>query len=153
LKKLPLGTMGCLPKIKNLPKNFLVLNGDIITNLNFRKFFNKHINSKKIFTISAISRKNKVDYGVLKIDQKNNLINFFEKPISKYLVSMGVYALNNKVIKYIPKDNKIFGFDHLMKIFLKKKINVQVLTHDKKWLDIGRLEDYMKIIDKFRSGF
>lgn len=121
IEKMPLGTMGCLPKIKNLPKNFLVLNGDIITNLNFRKFFNKHINSKKIFTISAISRKNKVDYGVLKIDQKNNLINFFEKPISKYLVSMGVYALNNKVIKYIPKDNKIFGFDHLMKIFLKKK--------------------------------
>lgn len=147
IEKTPLGTMGCLKRIKRLPKNFLVLNGDILTDLNFLKFFNQHTKLNKIFSIAAKKRKNQVDYGVLKVNNKKMLIDFKEKPIDQFLVSMGVYAVNKKIIDYIPNRNAIFGFDHLMKKLLNKNININVIEHNKKWLDIGRVEDYMKLLD------
>lgn len=145
-EKKPLGTMGPLNIIKNLPTNFLVMNGDILTSLNLKVFFKNHLNSKNIFTISTIKRNHVIDYGV--IENKNQkMINFFEKPKKNFQVSMGVYGVNKKILRYIPK-NKNFGFDNLMKLFLKKKISVNLFFFKGLWLDIGRQSDYLKAQDK-----
>ena len=141
-EKKPLGTMGPLKLIKKLPNNFLVMNGDILSSLNINNFFEKHIKSKSMFTISTISRKHVIDYGVIKY-KKNKMIDFIEKPKKNYQVSMGIYGVNKNVIKYIPK-NKYYGFDHLMKQFLKRKIDVNLFFYNGLWLDIGRQNDYMK---------
>lgn len=141
-EKKPLGTMGPLKLIKKMPNNFLVMNGDILTNLNLSKFFIKHVRSKSIFTISTISRDHLIDYGVIKFN-KNKVTSFIEKPKKNFNVSMGVYAINKRVIKYIPK-NKYYGFDHLMKKFLKKNIDINLFFFDGLWLDIGRQNDYIK---------
>ena len=141
-EKKPLGTMGPLNLIKKLPNNFLVMNGDILSSLNINNFFEKHIKSKSIFTISTISRNHVIDYGVIKY-KKNKMIDFIEKPKKNYQVSMGIYAVNKNVIKYIPK-NKYYGFDHLMKQFLKREIDVNLFFYNGLWLDIGRQNDYMK---------
>ena len=137
----PLGTMGPLKIIDELPCNFLVMNGDILTNLNYKNFLNKHINSQKVFSISTTTRRDTVDYGVIE-HKENKMVNFLEKPKKKYQVSMGVYGVSKKVLKYIPK-NKFFGFDDLMRLFLKKKINVNLIFFKGFWLDIGRNSDYM----------
>jgi len=148
LEKEPLGTMGPLKLISDLPDNFLVMNGDILTDLNFTNLFNKHIYSKAIFTISSFNREHKIDYGVLEVDDKKFLKGFLEKPTSTFEVSMGVYVVNRKILSYIPKD-KPYGFDDLMSALLNDNISVKVIKHNGYWLDIGRPDDYMQAIDEF----
>ena len=79
----PLGTMGPLQNIKNLPENFLVMNGDIITDLNYSSFFEEHVKNTSIFTISSFERDEQVDYGVLS-SENGLLTKLSEKPLMKY---------------------------------------------------------------------
>ena len=85
--------MGPLRGIKNLPENFLVMNGDILTDLNFNKLYRIHIENKNLFTISSYKRKELIDYGLLETNKKNNLAKFVEKPHKIYQVSMGIYII------------------------------------------------------------
>lgn len=143
LESKPLSTMGPLKLINNLPENFLVMNGDVLTNLNFADFFEEHVKEKNIFTISAFTREDKVDYGVLQTDAGNNLIHFLEKPVNKYNVSMGVYMANKEILDYIPK-NEFYGFDHLMLDLIKHAKPAKVKVFSGYWMDIGRPDDYEK---------
>ena len=72
--------MGPLKQISDLPNNFLVMNGDILTNLNFESFHNDHVRDNEIYTISSYKRSQKVDYGVLECTRDNYLESFEEKP-------------------------------------------------------------------------
>lgn len=142
--------MGPLKLIDNLPDNFLVMNGDILSNINFRAFHDYHINKNNIFTISAYQREQKTEYGVLEINNHDYLTDFKEKPVTKYDVSMGIYMLNKSVLDYIPAE-KEYGFDKLMMDLLKAKNPASVKRFDGYWLDIGRPDDYIQAIDEFES--
>ncbi len=148
LEHRPLGTMGPLKLIKDLPLNFLVMNGDILTDLNFSKFFDEHVKTKSLFTISSFERSEKVDYGVLTLNSNGMLDSFLEKPIYKFIVSMGIYAVNKNAVGLIPK-NKKFGFDDLMIKIIKKNLPVSPKLHDGYWLDIGRPDDYFRAIEEW----
>lgn len=143
----PLSTMAPLKLIKDLPENFLVMNGDVLTDLDFKEFYNFHVGKGEIFTISAQERIEQSEYGVLDLND-HYLTGFREKPQNTYTVSMGIYMANKAVLDYIPK-NKSFGFDHLMLEFLEKKQPVLVKKHKGYWLDIGRPADYNKANDEF----
>jgi NDP-mannose synthase len=145
----PLGTMGPLKNIIDLPENFLVMNGDIITDLDYGSFHAVHSKGKFIFTISSFERNEQVDYGVI-TSEKGLLKELSEKPLIKYEVSMGVYMLSKKVLDFIPK-NKEFGFDQLMYKLLKNDKKVSVKKHKKYWLDIGRPSDYQIAINDYES--
>ena len=151
IEKKSLGTVGPLHLIKNLPSNFLLMNGDILTDLNYKKLFNKHTKNKNLFTINTYERKQFVDFGVLGINKKNQLINFKEKPTYKYLVSMGIYFSNKEILKYIPQ-NINFGFDQLMlKIIKRNKIRIESFLHKGYWLDIGRPDDYEQALLDYKD--
>ena len=75
----PLGTIGPLNLINDLPQNFLVMNGDVLTDLDFGAFYDEHVRSNKIFTVSSYERYQKIDYGVLVSNEDNILQNFREK--------------------------------------------------------------------------
>lgn len=148
LEENALGTMGPLKIIENLPENFLVMNGDILTDLDFSTFHDSHIIDENIFTISSYLREQLIDYGVLEKNADGNLIRLREKPVHSYEVSMGIYMVNKKVLDYIP-DNVLFGFDNLMHAMIEKKDRVIVKRYNGYWLDIGRPDDYMQAIDEF----
>ncbi len=148
LEHQPLGTMGPLRLINDLPENFLVMNGDILTDLDFADFHQRHVANNELFSISSYMRKQEIDYGVLNTDLNSNLIGFREKPKYDYEVSMGVYMVNSEVLNSIPK-NKLYGFDGLMLELLDKNIKVNVERFEGYWLDIGRPDDYEKAIDEF----
>ncbi len=143
----PLGTMGPLSNIHDLPENFLVMNGDILTDLDFDFFYKYHIEKGAIFTICSKERSQLIDYGVLESDSNGFLMNFNEKPKHNYLVSMGIYMVNKEVIKAIP--NCFYGFDSLMLDLLKKKEKICIKKFTGYWLDIGRPDDYEKAIEDF----
>jgi len=150
VEDVPLSTMGPLKMISDLPENFLIMNGDVLTDLNYSQFYDYHVHNQKIFTISAYKRKEKIDYGVLKINEDSNLSGFDEKPTPTYNVSMGVYMANQEILEYIP-ENTPYGFDSLMYDLLKSKNDVNVRFFDGYWLDIGRPDDYSQAIDIFKD--
>ena len=148
LEDRPLGTMGPLRLIADLPEHFLVMNGDVLTELDFAALFKAHVASEAIFTISSSRREEVIDYGVLETDGNGRLIGFREKPRSYYEVSMGVYILSARVLHYIPPD-RLYGFDHLMLDLVAAGERVAVRRFDGYWLDIGRPDDYARAIDEF----
>ena len=100
-------------------KNFLLLNGDVLTDLNFEKFYSQHIKNKTIFSIASNLREENIDYGVLEVDNESCLKQFKEKPKVNYQVSMGVYMNNKEILNFIP-DDTYYGFDNLMLFLLKE---------------------------------
>jgi len=148
LEDKPLSTMGPLTLVPDLPENFLVMNGDVLTDLDFGAFFNFHVDNGNNFTIGSFKREEKIDYGVLIANETNQLTNFEEKPHYNFLVSMGIYMVNRNVVDYIPK-NEFFGFDHLMKLLINRKNYPSVYNFNGYWLDIGRPDDYEKAIEKY----
>jgi NDP-sugar pyrophosphorylase family protein len=148
LESTPLSTIGPLKLIADLPDQFLLMNGDVLTDLSFAGLLDQHRASTAAFTVSAARRRHTIDYGVLKTDASGALIGFDEKPSVDYLVSMGVYVMNRTVLETVPSGVP-YGFDHLMADLLARQARVNVLVHDGYWLDIGRPDDYLKAIDEF----
>jgi len=151
LEDQPLSTMGPLSLIDDLPDNFLVMNGDILTDLDYETFYNDHVTQQNIFTISSYVREQVNLYGVLETDENNKLIDFKEKPITRFEVSMGIYILNKAIMDFIPY-NKPYGFDHLMLDLIAAEKNAKVRPFKGYWLDIGRPDDYMVAIDEFEKN-
>lgn len=150
-----LGTMGPLHLIDDLPDDFLVMNGDILTDINYKTLFDEHEGSNAPFTISSSIRESKIDYGVLEVDEKNFLNGFSEKPSQHFQVSMGIYVLSRSICDLIPNDT-YFGFDDLMLAMLNEDLRVAVRPFNGYWLDIGRSDDYetaIEIFDDHRNIF
>lgn len=146
----PLSTMGPLRLIKDLPEDFLVMNGDILTDLDYAAFFEYHVRCRNLFTISAHVREQLIDFGVLELDNAGKLSGFKEKPRLEYDVSMGVYMANRKVLDFIPHD-ATYGFDHLMLDLIAAKQPAAVRRYEGYWLDIGRPDDYAQAIEEFEK--
>lgn len=150
LETKPLSTIGPLKLIRDLPEHFLLMNGDVLTDLNLKRLYEDHVNANRLFTVAASQRHHVVDYGVLDTEEKGKLVGFREKPSYDYTVSMGVYIVNRKVLEMVPEDTR-YGFDNLMMDCLKAGHPVHVEMHNGYWLDIGRVDDYMKAIDDFEE--
>jgi NDP-sugar pyrophosphorylase family protein len=148
LEDKPLSTMGPLKLISNLPDDFLILNGDVLTDLNFSDFFEYHCTNENIFTISSYQREQKSEYGVLEVNNEYKLFGFKEKPTIWYDVSMGIYAANKQILDMIP-ENTVYGFDHLMLNLIEQKNYASVKNHSGYWLDIGRPDDYEIATEEF----
>ena len=144
----PLGTMGPLRLIPDLPEHFLVMNGDVLTDLDFAGFHGEHAAADRLFTISSHFRQHKVDYGVLMPDAHGILQGFEEKPVTGYEVSMGIYMVSRRILQYVPPQ-RAFGFDELMRDLLAARETVYVRRFDGYWLDIGRVDDYEQAIAEF----
>jgi NDP-sugar pyrophosphorylase family protein len=139
----PLGTMGPLKLIADLPENFLVMNGDVLTDFNFGKFYESHLNDRAVLSVATIKREAPIDFGVLTTGEDWHITGFQEKPAYTFDVSMGIYALNRKAVEFIP-EGVPFGFDQLVLALLKSGEPIRAYPHQGFWLDIGRPADYDK---------
>jgi len=149
LESEPLGTIAPLRLIGDLPDHFLVINADVLSDLDLSRFLDEHIASGAIFTIGATNRDQILDYGVLGVEGER-LVNFREKPKLPQLVSMGIYAVDRRVLDHIPP-NGPFGFDQLMLKLIEVGEPVHVKRHDGYWLDIGRPDDYERATIEFEK--
>jgi NDP-sugar pyrophosphorylase family protein len=138
----PLGTAGPLALMKDeLNETFLMMNGDVLSTLNYFDLVNYHKMDGAIATIALKKRRVKIDFGVPEMDEDNNIIGYTEKPEIEYLVSMGVYVFEPLVLDYI-KPNEYLDFPDLIKRLIYGKATVKGYIYDGHWLDIGRPEDY-----------
>lgn len=146
----PLNTAGALKLISGLEENFLVMNGDVLTNLDYAKFFQAHLDRKSAATISTYPRESKIDLGVLETDAQGILQNYIEKPTYYFDVSMGIYALKSEMLSLIQPGEAIGMPDLLLRV--KESGNpVHCVKMPCYWLDIGRMDDYERAQEKFSS--
>jgi len=147
VEKEPLGTAGPLKLISGLGRDFLVLNGDVLTDLDFKSFLDFHLKTGAVATIASFRRNLDIDFGVIET-KGNRVIDYYEKPRIESLVSMGVYAFRRDILKYIPS-RRPFDFPELVHVLLDNDIHPAVYRHRGEWLDIGRPDDYKKAVQIF----
>jgi NDP-mannose synthase len=136
-----LSTIGPLTLIQDLPQDFLVMNGDILTDINYSELMNYHKENKSSVTVAVNKRNVCLDFGIIEYDDSKKLNGFKEKPTLSYDVSMGVYCLKKQAVDGL-NVNEFYGFDNLMYDSLQRNNDVSIYPHDGFWKDIGRHEDY-----------
>lgn len=148
----PLGTAGPLKLIDpdSIQDNFIVMNGDVLTDLNFLDFFQYHKKNNALCTIAMYQKPVKINLGVLET-QNNRIIDYIEKPVLNYNVSMGVYAFKKEALNYIP-DNAFFDFPDLIKTLIEQDKPVMGYKFNDHWLDIGTPSDYDVAIETFETN-
>jgi NDP-sugar pyrophosphorylase family protein len=139
----PLGTVGALSLLRDeLDSTFLVLNGDLLTDLSLNAFVSGHREHGCALTIATVEKDIRMDFGVIE-SSNGRVARFREKPHLRHLVSMGVYCMEPEMIDHIPLGIP-FGFDDLMFRMLDLGIPVSTFLHSGFWLDIGRPEDFQR---------
>lgn len=153
LEKEALGTAGPISLVMNdLEENFLVLNGDLLTTINFSNIFDAHIKSKAAATISTFSRKVNIDFGVLELNKNSELEKYIEKPTYDYKVSMGINVFRKNSIKSFIKKGQYLDIPNLMMALRSNGKKVFCYEEDCSWLDIGRVDDYKDAVTVFSKN-
>jgi NDP-sugar pyrophosphorylase family protein len=150
----PLGTVGPLADIEELDDSFLVMNGDVLTALDYGHLYDVHRESGNLLTIASHRRVVRTEYGVLHYASQNgNMLDvsgFEEKPEIPYVVSMGVYVLEPAALDYIEAGQALDLPDLVLRL-LGEGRQVGSYLYDGYWLDIGRHEDYEKALIEFEQ--
>jgi NDP-sugar pyrophosphorylase family protein len=146
----PTGTAGSLSLIDGLTETFLVMNGDLLTNLDFDALVEFHRRQGAALTIAAHTRSVKIDLGVLDIDAERRVTGYREKPTSTYAVSMGIYVYEPRVLKYVER-GKYLDFPDLVLRLLARRERVVAYPAECLWLDIGRPDDYGRAQELFNG--
>lgn len=150
-----LGTAGPLSLMRDCfddGEDFVLINGDIFTQLNFSKMINYHQKGKYCITIGFRTYEHKLPFGVLELEG-TKLCGIVEKPSTAYNVSAGIYVLNASVIKFVPSD-KFFTIPDLVNKLLETKSNIGVYHIEEYWLgieNIDHINEAIKELNKFES--
>jgi len=139
----PTGTAGSLARVAGLDDTFMVMNGDVLTNLDYSALLAAHKASGAALTIAAHSKAEKIELGVLEAGADGRLTGYIEKPTQVYEVSMGVYVYEPRVLSLIEPDTYL-DFPDLVRMLIANGEHVNVFRNDAFWLDIGRPADYAR---------
>jgi NDP-sugar pyrophosphorylase family protein len=146
----PLGTAGPIALVPDLSDTFLVMNGDLLTTIDYSAMLSYHRERGALATIACYQRDVKIDLGVIEIGADNWVANYIEKPTYHYAVSMGIYLFEPAILKYI-KPNQRLDLPDLVMNLMKQGQRVNVFNFDGYWLDIGRHDDYEKAVEEFSA--
>ncbi len=146
----PLGTVGPLALIDDLPETFLVMNGDVLTTLCYDRFFEAHVASGADLTIACHRCNTKIDLGVIEFNGRMEVTDYREKPVLPYDASMGIYLFDRTVLEEFTRGDYI-DFPTIVKAMVAAGKSVKVYLSDTEWLDIGRPDDYARASEQFEE--
>ncbi len=148
--KTPLGTAGPIKKAEKLighDESFLVINGDILTNLNYHELLETHKKTHATATIALHQVEDPTRYGVARIAKDNRITRFIEKPpkdtAPSSLINAGVYALSPRIFQYIPKGRAVSIEREIFPKLVQRGTLYGHVTTDM-WIDIGKPEEYLQ---------
>ena len=151
----PLGTAGPLSLMRDCfsdGETFILMNGDIITQLNFSRMIDYHQKGKYCITLGYRTYEHKLPFGVLELEG-NNLCGVVEKPSTAYNVSAGIYVLDASVINYVPAKT-FFTMPDLANKLLQKKYRIGAYRIEEYWLGIENIDHFneaIKELNKFET--
>ena len=147
-----MGTAGALSLLLHKPKEpFFVMNGDLLTNVNFENMLEFHIQNNAVATMAVRGYDFQVPYGVVNI-KEGRIVSIEEKPVQKFFVNAGIYVLNPECINEIPKD-EFFDMPTLFEMLIKKDKKTISFPLREYWLDIGQIEEYKKANKEYHEVF
>ncbi|MAS50322.1 MAG: hypothetical protein CL712_00075 [Chloroflexi bacterium] len=136
-----MGTVGSLSLMKNfLDDNFIVLNGDLFTSINYKKMLNKFNKTAADAMICVKKEATTSPYGVVSYDENDQLIAITEKPTYFDWINAGIYLFSPGIISHIKKE--YFDMPDLLRTLKKENKKIIIFDIGEKWLDIGKVEDY-----------
>jgi NDP-sugar pyrophosphorylase family protein len=144
----PLGTAGPLARLPREDRSLLVLNGDLLTTMDFAGIVRFHYENSAVATIGTKRRAEKVHFGVVETSPGGEITEYKEKPTLDYLVSMGIYVFSPLVRDYIPRAQK-YDFPDLVQRLIAGGRRVMAYESDAYWMDIGRPDDYQQANEDF----
>jgi NDP-mannose synthase len=147
----PLGTAGPIALIPDLNSTLLVMNGDVLTSLNYRNLIAYHNESKAIMTVGMTTQSYQNPLGYVEHDEHNTITKYVEKPVYQYDVSMGIYVIEPAVLKYIQKGKRL-DIPELVNILIADNQKVAGYHSSDYWLDMGKPEDYNKVNEDFKKN-
>ena len=149
----PLGTCGPIGMLRTeLTDPFLVINGDILTKLDFRAFHDFAVAQNSCLTVGTKIITTPFRFGNVTVDDNNFIVDVDEKPELKMEIVAGIYCLTPDVFRFIPEDT-YFGMDSLIKMLLGDKQRVSRYLIKDYWLDIGQVEDYSQAREHYETNF
>lgn len=143
------GALGLLPESPDLP--ILVMNADVLTKVNLQHLIDFHDMHQSIATMCVREYDFQVPYGVVKID-KQRLLGIEEKPVHHFFVSAGIYVLNPEILSYVPQ-NQYFDMPALFEKLLEREMVTSVFPIREYWLDIGRVDDFVRANGEYHEVF
>lgn len=146
-----LGTAGPLSRIDRLPPHFLVMNGDVLTDMDFSALFERHLATEAQLTVACVRKAEATEFGVLELDGNGRVLSYTEKPVREVLVSTGIYAVSRSALDAIPKGVP-YDFPDLVGDLLEAGKPVSAYVADCTWLDIGRLADYEQAVELYSES-
>jgi NDP-mannose synthase len=149
----PLGTVGALASIDALDESFLVMNGDVLTDMDYTRLFAAHARTGAAATIATTTRTIEVSLGVMRFEETGDpgrVTDYIEKPTLSYEASMGVYAFDPRVLAHIERGVRLDFPDLILRLL---KVGEEVRAHRPRayWLDLGRHEDYETAMEEFEA--
>ena len=150
LEDKPLGTAGPIRLVGNLDEDFIVMNGDLLTTIDYTDFFRRHKANRATATIATFQKEVKIDLGVLET-KDDSFTNYIEKPTYHFTVSMGIYVLNRRVLRFIDGDRR-FDMPDLVLALHNAGEKIVCYSGDYDWLDIGRIDDYERAVQLFEAN-
>ena len=147
----PLGTVGALSLIDGLDQDFLVMNGDILSDIDYSALLERHCEGGQTATIAAHEREVEVSLGVMRLEDGTDptlITGYVEKPVLSYVVSMGVYCFAPRVREHIPAGQRLDLPDLVLRLIASGEA-VRAWRSEDHWLDIGRHDDYEQAQDEF----
>ncbi|MEQ1826921.1 MAG: sugar phosphate nucleotidyltransferase [Pirellula sp.] len=145
----PTGTAGSLASIPDLRGTFLVMNGDILTDLSYVDLLKHHLKSEAYVTIAAHRKIVKIDLGILELND-DQVCGYIEKPTMTYPVSMGIYVYDSRVLEFINR-GEYLDFPNLVLKLIAAGKKVSAFENDASWLDLGRYEDFQEACRIFET--
>ena len=146
----PLGTAGPLKLLlSHLKEPFIVINGDIITNLDFSTLYLEHINSKAEMTVVTKLLRTPLMYGIVK-GQDDIVLNVEEKPNLKFEILAGIYVLNPEVLSMVPEG--VYHMPQLIRDLINSGKTVKKYILKDYWLDVGQIDNYEKAQKDVKEG-
>ncbi|MEW5991528.1 MAG: sugar phosphate nucleotidyltransferase [Chloroflexota bacterium] len=146
----PLGTAGPIALVEPPLETFLVMNGDLLTAVDFPDMLATHRADKAIATVATIQRDVRIDLGVVDVDASEHVIGYREKPVFTFAASTGIYFLEPAVLDYIPRGQRLDLPDLVLQLAAGGQV-VRRYASDAYWLDIGRPDDYAEAIRVFEA--
>jgi NDP-sugar pyrophosphorylase family protein len=146
----PRGTIGAVRLVEKLDEPFLVMNGDLLTDFDYRDLMDAHLEEGADLSVGVYQKSVPISLGVFDLAQGNRIVGFREKPTIALPCSMGIYAFDPGLLELIPPMGN-FGFDDLMSVCLARDVHVRAHVFDGIWLDIGRPEDYASATHLFHE--
>ena len=149
----PLGTAGAIGLLpKNLPKlPVLMMNGDVLTKVNFEHLLSFHKEQKGIATMCIREYDVQIPFGVVNVE-KQQAKSIEEKPIRKFFVNAGIYVFEPELVNKVNPNTHI-DMPNLLEMQINEGRPVSIFPIHEYWLDVGHMKEYESAHDSFSNGF